>query len=157
MAAHLLGDVLEFDVTAVDALLEFCGGRVDLTDLAQFIERGAQGRDDTRLFGRQGVVGFVERTLDVFGVAHRVALLFEFFLFAFHQMGLCEFAALEPQEVCVLTVALDVFTEFVELLLHQMVFFVSLLILTELCGVVGKDIDHTQLEILFVEQEVLML
>ena len=66
MAAHLLGDVLEFDVTAVDALLEFCCGRVDLTDLAQFVERGAQGRDDARLFGRQGVVGFVERTLDVF-------------------------------------------------------------------------------------------
>ena len=66
MAAHLLGDVLEFDVTAVDALLEFCGGRIDLTDLPQFVECGAQGRDDARLFGRQSVVGFIECTFDVF-------------------------------------------------------------------------------------------
>ena len=90
-------------------------------------------------------------------MAHRVALLFEFFLFAFHQTGLRQFVALEPQEVCVLTVALDALTEVVELLLYLMVFFVGLLILTELCGVVGKDVNHTQLEVLLVEQEVLML
>ena len=84
-------------------------------------------------------------------------MLLEFFLFALHQMGLRQFVTLESQEVCVLTVALDALTEVVELLLHLVVFLVGLLVLSELRGVVGKDVNHTQLEVLLVEQQILML
>ena len=83
MAADILSQVLEFDIGAVDALYELFGCRQHTFDTAEGRERVAQGFHDAGTLGRESVVSGVEGTLDVLGMGHRVALLFEFFLFAF--------------------------------------------------------------------------
>ena len=90
-------------------------------------------------------------------MAHGVAALFQLFLFSLNEVRLCQFVALESQEICVLTVALDTLLEVFERLLHLLVLSERLLVLGQFLLVVREDIDHTQLEVLLVEQEVLML
>ena len=157
MAAHFLCNVLQFDIATVYTLHEFCGHGVDIADLPQFIECGTQGRDDAGLFGPKGIVGFIERPLDILRMAHGVAALFQLFLFSLNEVRLCQFVALESQEVGVLTVALDTLLEVFERLLHLLVLSERLLVLGQFLLIVREDIDHTQLEVLLVEQEVLML
>ena len=57
---------------------------------------------------REGVVGLVEGTLDVLGVGHGFALLFQLLLFAVRQARTLQLVVLELQEVLLLAVALDV-------------------------------------------------
>ena len=68
-----------------------------------------------------------------------------------------ELVTLELQEVEVLAVSLDVIAKGFELLHGRMIGIEGLLILGQLTGIVGNDINHAHLEVLLVEQQVLML
>ena len=90
-------------------------------------------------------------------MAHHVALLFQFFLFTFYEACLREFVELKLQEVEVLAVLLDIGLHLLKFFACGLNLFESDLIVGQFFLVASDDIDHAQLEILFVEQQVLVL
>ena len=90
-------------------------------------------------------------------MGHGVTLLFQFLLFSFCEVGVAELIILELQEVDVLTVMLYVFFKCLELVFGILVGCIGLLVVGQLLTVVGDDVSHTELEVLFVEQQVLVL
>lgn len=70
---------------------------------------------------------------------------------------MCQLVVLEPQEVGVLLIVLDALPELVECLPGRMIAVVCLLVLCQFLLVGGEDVDNTQLEVLLVEQQVLVL
>ena len=90
-------------------------------------------------------------------MTHRITSLFQFFLFSIHQIGLCQFVALETQEVCILSIPLDTLFEFFEFSLDLLVLFKGLLVLCQFLLIFSEDVDHAQLEVLLIEQQILML
>ena len=105
----------------------------------------------------QGLVGFVEGTLDVLRMRHGLTLLLQFLLLALLQVGVSQFAVLELQEVQVLAVALDVVLQLLQLALGSQQLREGLLIVCQLLLVAGDDVNHAQLEVLLVQQQVLVL
>ena len=90
-------------------------------------------------------------------MGHRLAALLQLFLFTVHELGVGQLLILKLQEVLCLTALFY-------LLSHPLLFFLqvvitheSLLIVGEFFGILSNDIDHTQLEVLLVQQQVLML
>ena len=157
LTADLLCDILQFYVAAVQSLHEFTGIRQYFLNLSHGREGCPQRLYDTRLLCREGIVGLVESTLDLFRVRHRLTLLFQFLLLASSEIGLSQLLELELQEIGILPVLLDAFLEGAEFLLCGMILRIGLLVELLLFLVACNDVDHVQLEILLVEQQVLML
>ena len=83
MTTDILCDVFQFDITAVEALYQIPDIREHPFDALEGRGRCAERTDYSRFFRGEGVVGFIEGTLDLLRVAHGVALLFQFFLLTF--------------------------------------------------------------------------
>ena len=90
-------------------------------------------------------------------MGHRLATLLQLLLFAVHEFGVGQLLILELQEVLCLA-------SLFYLLSHALLFFLqvviaheSLLVVAQLFSVLRNDIDHIQLEVLLVQQQVLML
>ena len=120
-SAHLVADVLQLDVAGVQPLCQFGGLRQHLADAAEGVQHAAHLTDGTSLLGGQRMVSLVEGGLDVLGVRHGLALLFQLFQLAFFQLGGSEFLVLKLQKVLLLAVALDA-------VLHGCQFALSLLV-----------------------------
>ena len=71
--------------------------------------------DSSCLVGSKCIVGLVEGRLDVLGVFHGFALLLQFLLFVNCELGILQLFVLELQKVQILTVALDVVLQFLQL------------------------------------------
>ena len=90
-------------------------------------------------------------------MTHRIAFLFQFFLFVLYEIGICELIILKLEEILVLPVVGNSFSQGFQILADRLVFIVCLLILGEWLGIICDDIHHTQLEVLFIQQKVLVL
>ena len=74
----------------------------------------------------QQVVGFVESLFDVLSMTEHIGLLFQVFLLAALEGCRMQFVVLEPHEILVLAVVLDVGPHLLQLLERLPVFVVSL-------------------------------
>ena len=154
---HFLGDVFQFNIGAVHTGGQFLGLRKDVADAFQSVHGTAQRLYDTRLIGLHDVVGGIECTFDVLSVRHCIAFLLQFLLFANHQVGTIEFLILELQEIHILTVALYLFFQGLQRVGCLMIGTVCILVSRQFLCIVGNDVEHVQLEVVFVEQQVLVL
>ena len=121
------------------------------------MERGAYPADGSYLVSCEGIVGLIQRGLDVLGVLHGLALLFQFLLLALREFGVLQFFVLELQKVQILAVALYVVLHFLQLSICRLQLAIGLLIGCQFFLVVGDDVYHVQLEVLLLQQQVLML
>ena len=157
LTTDVLSKVFQLDIGAIDALYIFSSRGQHTFNAPQGRERATQRLYDACTFCRESIVSGIERTLDVFGVSHRVTLLLKFFLFTLLKVGPHKFVALELQEVKILAITLNIVAEGLKLLKGNMVFVINILIQGQLFGIVGDDINHVHLEVLLVKQKVLML
>ena len=88
---------------------------------------------------------------------HRVAALFQLFLLAFNQARILQLLILELQEILILTIALYTLSEGIKFVFRRQILLIGLLVSFELIGVARYDINHIQLEILLVKQQILVL
>ena len=88
---------------------------------------------------------------------HRLTFLFQLFLLILVEIGICQFVKLELQEILILPIALYILSESLEFFLGRQILLIGLLVSLEFVGITRNDIHHTQLEILLVQQEILML
>ena len=105
----------------------------------------------------QRMVCLVECSLDVLGMAHCLALLFQLFLLSCTEVGIGQFFVLVLQEVLVLPVALDVVLQLLQLALQLLIGVICLMICCQFLAVLRHDVHHAQLEVLLVQQQVLVL
>ena len=84
-------------------------------------------------------------------------LLFKLGELASNEVGICEFLSLIAQEIFVGTVGCYLLFKFFECCLGVAIFAICGAILLQLFAVVGYDVDNTQLEVVFLKQEILML
>ena len=104
-------------MTGVQTFSQLCCLGHYLTDATEGIHGCTNTADSTTDVAIQGIVSFVESTLDVLGMLHGLALLLQLFLFTFRQTGIGQLVVLELQEVQVLAVALDVVLQLLQLAL----------------------------------------
>ena len=90
-------------------------------------------------------------------MGHGLALLLEFLQFTGLQVRTCQLLVLELQEIGILTVTFNVFLQLLEFFLGFPEVCVCLLVTVQFLFVRGDDIYDIQLEVLFVQQQVLML
>ena len=90
-------------------------------------------------------------------MAHQFALLFKFLLLTSGQTCLAEFFLLETQKVFVVATLLQRLPQLFQLLTGLYVGFEGIAISLSLIIVAGYDINYAQLEVLFAQQQVLML
>ena len=95
-------------MAAVQTLCQFCRLRQYPTDAIQGIECSLDLTDGTVCIAIESIVCLIERTLDVLGMLHGLTLLFQFLLLASNKVGIGQLIILELQEVCVLTVTLNI-------------------------------------------------
>ena len=155
--AHFLCDILQLDIGAVHACGELLCLREHTTDTFHGIQGTTQLRYDACFICLQGIVGSIEGALDVLSMGHRVALLFQFFLFANIETSSLELLILELQEIHVLTVAFYLFLQGLQFVGSLVIGIVACLVVCQFLGVIGNNVEHTHLEVLFVQQQVLML
>ena len=160
--AHLFGYVLQFYTALLQPFGQFSRRRHHLADVAQ--RRLCQPclADGSRLIMAaaltvQRTAGFEEGRLDVLGVLHRLALLFQFLLLALRESCILQFVVLELQEIQALPVAFYVVTQLLQLALNVTQLTVGLLISGQLTVVLCNDVNHAQLEVMMFEQQVLVL
>ena len=90
-------------------------------------------------------------------MAQGFSFLFQLLKFAFLQVCIIQFFKLEAHEFLVLPVLRDFRFQVFQLLLCLFIVFVFSKISLLLLFVVGDNIDHAELEVFFLQQEVLML
>ena len=154
---HFLGDVLELDVAGVHSFGDFAHLGIDLLDFLQLCGGILQFFEYIAILPRQVVVGLEEGGLDVLGMAHHLIFLFELLLLTLHEVRFVEFLVLEAEEILVLTVSLDFFLQLLQLLVGFLVFLVGGVVHLHLFLVAGDDVHHVELEVLFLQQQVLVL
>ena len=156
-AAHLAGDVLQLDMTAVQPLCQLLRLGQHLADAAQRMACRAHLTYRTAGIVIQRVIRLIECSLDVLGMAHRLALLFQLLLFTLAEAGIGQLLILVLQEVLVLPVALDVVLQLLQLALQQLIGVIRFVVFRQLLTVLRHDVHHAQLEVLLVQQQVLVL
>ncbi len=99
----------------------------------------------------------VERTLDVFGVCQRLELLLQVVLLALNEPCVVKFCMLESQKLLIVLVTMIVGLKPVIVCLCLSVALVGRAIGLQFLFVAGDNVDHTQLEVLFLQQQTLVL
>ena len=94
-------------MTRLEALSQFGGCRQNPTDTIERLHGCAHLTHCRSLFTIEGTVGLIECRLNLLGMRHGVALLFQFLLFSSHQMRVRQFRILKLQEVSMLAVLFD--------------------------------------------------
>ena len=87
----------------------------------------------------------------------RFAFLFQFLLNTLAEVGIFQFRQLEAQEILIVVCLINRLLHLLDRLLGRQVFLVQLMVLLQLFLVVGNDIHHVQLEVLFLKEQVLVL
>ena len=87
----------------------------------------------------------------------RFAFLFQLLLNTLAEVGIVQLRQLEAQEVFIVIRLVYCLQHLLDRLLGSLVFLVLLLVLLQLFLVVGNDIHHVQLEVLFLKEQVLVL
>ena len=155
--ADFLGDVFQFDITALHAVGDFSHARIHLTNIIQLASGVLQFVEYAVVVAAQGIVCLVEGGLDVLAVTQGFCFLFQLLKFSFLQLCVFQFLQLESHELLVLSVFENLFLQAFQLNLCLMVGFVILLIGSELLVVLGDDIHHVELEVFLLQQQVLVL
>ena len=155
--ADFLGDVFQFDITALHAVGNLGHARIHLTNIFQLVSSGFQFVEYAVVVAAQGVVCLVECGLDVLAVAQGFCFLFQLLKFSFLQLCIFQFLQLESHELLVLSVFENLFLQIFQLNLCLMVGLVILLIGCELLIVLSDDVHHVELEVFLLQQQVLVL
>ena len=87
----------------------------------------------------------------------RFAFLFQFLLNTLAEVGIFQFRQLEAQEILIVVCLVNSLLHLLDRLLGRQVLLVHLTVLLQLFLVVGNDIHHVQLEVLFLKEQVLVL
>ena len=90
-----------------------------------------------------------EGSLDVLGVGERLLLLLQPLLFVGLQVELADLVVLESEVILVFLVVFDLLLQLFQPACCGMVFPECLAVGSLLTGVLGDDVDHIELEILF--------
>ena len=90
-------------------------------------------------------------------MGHRIAFLLQFLLLANHQMGTLQLLILELQKIHILTIALYLFFQSFQLIGSLMEGVVSFFVISQFLSIVCNDVEYAELEVLFVEHQILVL
>ena len=102
-------------------------------------------------------IDLIERTFNLFGVAHHGRLLFQLLLFASNEVSLGELAVLEAQEVGSLSSSGERLLHLFTVGLHLLIAGITRLERKQSVFAPGDDIHHLHLEVGSAEEQVLML
>ena len=105
----------------------------------------------------QQMINVVEGSLDFFHMTEHFVLLFQLFLHTVFQVSIFQFLLLKAQVVFVLSALVDGHHGVLHRLFCFTVAVISLFVFSEQLLARGDDVHHLQLEVLFVQQQVLVL
>ena len=156
-SAYFLGNILEFYIAALHSFSHLLHIRINLLDVVNLLGCILQFVENAAVFARECIICFIERSLDVFRMTQGFCFLFQLLKFAFLQVCVIQFLKLEAHEFLVLPVLCDFRFQVFQLLLSLFIVLVFGKISLLLLFIVGNNIDHAELEVFLLQQEVLVL
>ena len=138
-------------------LHQFLRFGINVLNVTETLKTSPQPAENAIVILVQKTVSLIERRLDVLGMREGLAFLFQLLLSALRQSGTVQFAELEAHELLVFLCTGNLFFQFRKLFLRIFVALESRLISRKFRAVLCDNIHDVQLEIIFLQEQVLML
>ena len=155
--AYLRRNIFQFDERRVESLGQLTHFRVHFLYVVQTSDCLLNATHDTTIITIEAAVSLKQCSLDLLGMGQCLSLLFELFLLPFFKSGLGQLIVLETEEFLVGSCLFYLPFESIQLRFSLAITSIGRMVIIQRLAVGSNDVDHIELEIFFLQEQILVL